>query len=68
MRLPYQIRHGINPRIGRPAEARRSDWAKIDGEWRTEDGRFRIVDDPRFGLLIAETKNVSHEVTPSIPA
>jgi hypothetical protein len=60
LRLPYQIRHRINPQIGQPVAARRADWVKVDGEWKTEDGRFKVVDDPRFGLLIAEIKNVAY--------
>jgi len=60
VRLPYHIRHQINPTKGFPAEAKRSDWVKAEDEWRTEDGRYRIVEDPRFGLVVAEIKNFSY--------
>jgi hypothetical protein len=59
MRLPYSTRSKVNRCVGRSSSAllTATTWVLIGGVWRTEDQRFVIVKDDKYGLVIAEIIN-----------
>jgi hypothetical protein len=67
MRLPFSVKSRINtsPRFQEhlPGDWNtRKDWVEIDGQFKTEDGRYKIVEDLKYGHVIAEIKNVGYTI------
>ena len=69
MRLPYSIRSKVNTTILDHAPedwAKRDDWVQSDGKFSCDNGRYKIVDDKKLGLVIAEIKNVNYTAKSSL--
>ena len=59
MRLPYNIRSKVNKCVSRGSISllTATNWELIGDAWRTEDHKFVIVKDDKYGLVIAEIIN-----------
>ena len=67
MRLSYQIRSKVNqsPRFMEHAPAdwsTRQDWQNVEGQFSCDNGRYVVMEDPKFGYVIAERRNIAHAV------
>ena len=59
MRLPYSIRKKIDLQhsIYAPKDwSSRTDWINLEGVFQTPDGQFKILEDPKYGLVIAAVR------------
>lgn len=67
MRLPFQIRSRVNSSAKfastRPVDwASRTDWENREGLFSCSNGRYKILEDEKYGAVIAETKNINYNM------
>ena len=63
MKLPYNIRSNVNKFIIEHAPIdwdKRKDWIEKDHKWSCDFGRYEIVNDKKYGLVIAENVILSY--------
>lgn len=71
MRLSYSIRSKVNtsPRFMKHSPedwAKREDWTNFEGKFSCDNGRYSIVEDPKYGLVISEKRNLSYGASGSL--